>query len=416
MENTTKLTIMEYLKPLDHKFLSHFIQQNACDRYIKKFHCKKALKLFVFAQLLQIPSYRKISLKLRSHKKLQKTIGLSSISTSQLSRTWRDLDSAWLESFYHHIKNETIKRLGLAKAGAALKGLQLIDSSLITFTLSRYRWATYSKFRGGVKLHLRYIHSIDESVPDEAIMTTGNCSDKTKLEELVSKDPEVLNVFDRGYIDYRLFDQYTEESVRFVTRLRHNADYKIIEDHPVDPKTGIQRDAVVWLGYRGTRYRMKKRLRMVECLDNEGNPFRVITNDFDMSAQEIADVYRKRWQIELFFKWIKQHLHVKRCYGTSKNAVFNQVYTALITYCLIVLTRSNLGTNKLLIELQQHVVENWDKSWRDFMTSLFRPPERTSKGRRKSPNVEHEFQLLLQNMQTEDVSFFYETNIDPLHE
>ncbi|WP_081793791.1 IS4 family transposase [Paenibacillus darwinianus] len=126
---------------------------------------------------------------------------------------------------------------------------------------------------------------------------------------LVTEDPNVLNLVDRGYVDYREFDRYSAKSIRFITRLKSNADIHVIEERPVDPQSGILREAVVRLGNKNT-YLMEHPLRLIECLDKEGNRVMIITNDFNLSEEEIGDLYRNRWQIELFFKWIKQHLHV----------------------------------------------------------------------------------------------------------
>jgi Transposase DDE domain len=413
-KNTTKLALMEYLKPFHHRSLTNFVQFNGLNRYVKKFDRLKAIKLFTFAQLMQIPSYTAISLTLSKKKKLQKALGLSSISISQLSRSWRDVDDSLLAYVFQHMKQAVVKQWGAAKAKQKLDGLHLIDASLIMLTLSRYRWATYSKHKSAIKLHLKYIDAKSGSYPDQVILTTGNCNDKTQMEPLLTKDPDVLNVFDRGYVDYRLFDTCCEENVRFVTRLRHNADYIVIQNRPVDAQSGVQGDAVIGLGYRNTRYKMKHPLRLVECLDLEGKPFRIFTNDFRMEAHEIAEIYRRRWQIELFFKWIKQHFYVKKCYGTSRNAVFNQIYTAMIAYCLLILTQKKAGFSGPLVQVLHHFKESWDGHWRSFQEGLFRPPKRSSRGRRKPLDAERLFLETVRQYIAGDTEYFDEIMYDPL--
>ena len=128
---------------------------------------------------------------------------------------------------------------------------------------------------------------------------------------------------------------------------------------------------------------MEHPLRLIECLDSEGNRIRILTSDFNLSVEEISDLYRSRWQIELFFKWIKQHLHVKKCYGTSKNAVYNQIRLALITFCLTLLMQKNCTYSGSLLDVYKHLRLCWEETFAEFLKALFRSPSRSSAGRRK---------------------------------
>lgn len=390
-KDTIHLALMEYLNPLKQKFLQNLIHQHRLDRYVKKFNCLIATQLLTFAQLMQVQSYTDISLQLNTKKKLQQILGLSSISTAQLSRKWRDMDYAFLEQVYQHMVQCVISKYGLAKANKQLQCINLVDASTIILCLNRYRWAPYSKHKGAVKLHLRYIDTGETGYPDKVILTTGKVGDRKCMEELVVHEPDALNVFDRGYVDYRLFDQFCEKSIRFVTRLRHNADYKVMEERSIEPGSAVIQDAVIWLGHQGTRYVMKKHLRLIVCLDKDGAPMLLCTNDFDLSAEELGDIYRRRWQIELFFKWMKQHFHVKRCYGTSRNAVYNQILTALIAFCLGLLMKAKVQYKGTLLTLMKQVRLGWDESMERLLQLLFSPPKRTSKGRRRQRDTERIF-------------------------
>lgn len=236
-----------------------------------------------------------------------------------------------------------------------LNRLYLIDSSTISMCLSLYRWAKFRKTKSGVKLHLRLVLCDQEIYPDKAIITPAKPADKTQMDNLVVVEKDALNVFDRGYLDYKKFDNYCATGIRFVSRLKHNALVEILEEREVVPGSPIKNDRIVRLGKAGIT-QMEYPLRQIETEDSNGNPVVIITNDFKMSAEEIADIYRYRWQIELFFKWIKQHLCIKHLYGTSPVAVENQILTALITYCLLKLLQLKVGyrgsllTIKLLLE------------------------------------------------------------------
>lgn len=128
---------------------------------------------------------------------------------------------------------------------------------------------------------------------------------------------------------------------------------------------------------------MEHPLRLVECLDSEGNRVMMITSDFHLDAVEISELYRNRWQIELFFKWIKQHLHVKKCYGTSKHAVYNQIRLALITFCLTLFMQKNVDHKGSLLGVFKHLRLCWDEAFSAFILALFHPPSRRSRGRQK---------------------------------
>ncbi|MES7087227.1 transposase, partial [Cutibacterium acnes] len=129
--------------------------------------------------------------------------------------------------------------------------------------------------------------------------------------------------------------------------------------------------------------RMKNKLRMIETMDGRGKPVRIITNRFDLTAEEIGDLYRSRWQIEIFFRWVKQNLKLTRFYGTEEKAVMNQIWACLIAYCLLLLMKLELATEKTLKELLDLLKTLLWKPWVTFITAVERKPSRTSKGRQK---------------------------------
>ncbi|MNQ70818.1 Transposase DDE domain protein [compost metagenome] len=411
-KDTTKLAIREYLFPLNHPILQKNIQEQGLDRYVKKLNCLTTTKLFVFAQLKQIRSYSNLSLQLSSNKKLQKVMNLSSISKSQLSRKWRDLDSSFLEQVFKHMVQQVISRFGKAKAGKMLEKLHLVDASTIMLCLSKYQWAPFSKHKGAVKLHLRFVHTQEVSYPDEVHLTDGKVADRKRMNELVSRELGCLNVFDRGYVDYKLFDEFCKDSVLFVTRLKHNAECKILEERLLTSTSNIERDATILLGGSNKKSAMERPVRLIECLDLKGERVRICTNDFERSAEEIGEIYRRRWQIELFFKWIKQHFHVKRFYGTSKNAVYNQLYTALIAFCLGLLLQNKVQHKGTLLEIVERMRLCWDGTIKQFIEILFKPPSRTSRGRRKAIDVQDTFAQILSQVEAGQAEYWDEATMD----
>lgn len=158
-----------------------------------------------------------------------------------------------------------------------------------------------------------------------------------------------MHVFDRSYLDYKKFDLYCKNGIRFTTRLKANALVEVIKE--LIPKgSSIKKQQRVILG---KTTKMTNHLRLIEIEDLEGKPIKIINNDFQLKAQEISDIYRYRWQIELFFKWIKQHLQVKHFYGFSPQAVENQLLIALITYSLILLVKIKTGYQGSLLSIRR---------------------------------------------------------------
>lgn len=411
-KDNTKSTFTEYLIPLNIEIMLAQIKRLNLDKYVKKLDCITTTKLFIFAQLLQIKSYTDIHLKLSKTEKLQQLLGLESISISQLSRKFRDMDEALLETVFKDLVRQVSRRLGVPKTNQKLGRIHLIDSSTISLCIMKYRWAEFRKTKAGIKIHQRIIYCDEGVYPDEAILTPAKSADKTQMNALVVTDSDALNIFDRGYIDYRKFDNYCRNNIRFVTRLKSNAIMDVIQEHKVEPNSNILREATVLLGDKKT-YLMESPLRLIECLDGEGNLVRILTNDFKLDSEEISELYRKRWQIELFFKWMKQHLHIKGCYGTSRTAVYNQIRIALITFCLTLLIQLQVSFKGSLLTVFKHVNLGWDKPFEQFIEALFREPTRTSEGRRKM-NHEQIFAETLQQYEKGTIDHLNDITYDPI--
>lgn len=411
-KDNTKSTFTEYLIPLNYEMMLQQIKHLNLDKYVKKLDCITTRKLFIFAQLTQIKSYTDIHMKLTQMEKLQQLLGLESISISQLSRKFRDMDDALLETVFKDLVQQVSRRLGVRKTNEKLGRIHLIDSSTISLCFMKYRWAEFRKTKAGIKLHQRIIYCDEGVYPDEAILTPAKPADKTQMDALVVTDPDTLNIFDRGYLDYRKFDHYSRSKIRFVTRLKSNADIEVIKEHSLKPNSNVLREATVQLGNKNT-YLMESPLRLIECLDGEGKLVRIITNDFRLTTNEISDLYRKRWQFELFFKWMKQHLHIKGCYGTSKTAVYNQIRVALITFCLTLLTKLKTTYRGSLLTVLKCLGNVWDQTYQAFMDALFREPTRSSAGRRK---VDHEriFAETLQQYEEGTTGHLDDFIIDPI--
>ena len=363
------------------------ISLHRVDKYVKKFKMIKFIYLLCYAQINEKKSLRDITVDLQSNTDLQKAIELESISHSQLSRKLRDIKIELIEELFCDIVKECTRKHGAINVSKQTENLNIIDASTISLCFSKYKWADYKSTKNGVKLHLGirlFSHGV---YPDTAIITPAKHADRTRMDDLVTEDPNIINVFDRGYIDYKKFDEYCDNNITFVTRLKSNAVKKFIEEYPLDNKANIESDEKVLLG-RKNHNQMKHPLRIIKVYDTRGKLIIILTNNFKMSAEEISEIYRNRWKIELFFKWIKQNFRVKKFYGTSKNAVITQIYIALITYCLLLLMKLKYKSNQTLLTIQRILKNTLFLPFEEFEELIFKPPTRKTKGRQVYDHIE----------------------------
>jgi transposase len=207
-----------------------------------------------------------------------------------------------------------------------------IDSTTIALSLSMFDWALYKRSKGAVKLHLVLDH--DGYLPQFAVISNGKEADITAAKKM-SFAPGTMLVFDRGYADYEWWLSLTQQKVFFVTRLKDNADYQVVEQRAVPEKGNVLKDEVIFL-YKLATADKECFLRRIEVWVEERQEVMVfVTNNFTLAASTIAKIYKERWGIELFFKALKQSLKVKTFVGTSENAVQTQLWTALIAMLLV---------------------------------------------------------------------------------
>jgi hypothetical protein len=376
-KHTINTVFKEYIHPIDEKVIQKMVDFMQLDHYTKKLYSLPFLKLSIYSQLTRLDSLRRISFKVKHKKRLQRILGLKSISKSQLSRKLSELPPALFQAIFHHLVQQIHQEFGEVKGNQVLEKVHLIDSSTISMCLTQHEWADFRETKAGVKIHTRVVFHEEDTCPDKVIATPARPADATQLDALMVEEEGALNVFDRGYYNFEKFDEYCENNVLFCTRIKDNTIIEAIEECDVDPSTPVRREAIVKLR------KMKHPVRLIETEDSQGNLIRIIMNDAKRSAQEISDLYRNRWQIELFFKWMKQHLVLKKCYGKSENAVYNQIYIAMITFCLNLLMKKRVSYKGTLLELFDFLEEYWWRSFNVFVKELFRPPDRTSRGKQK---------------------------------
>ena len=410
-KDTTKSTLNQFLEELsDQELLKQLCKELGVDKYVKKLTLDKLLALVVLAQLRQYKGLREISSCLNDEE-ISKAVNLDSIHASTISRRLANVPTEVLETFFLRLRNECMAKIGLNATEALLGRLHLIDSSTISLCVTKYRWAEFRKTKGGIKIHLRIRVHDGGVIPDKMVMTPAKPADRTQMDALVVEEKDAINVFDRGYLDYKQFDYYCDNQILFVTRLKENAIIEAMTELNVNPESSIKRDAIVFLGKNNRR--MQCPLRLIETQDTEENPIRILTNVTDLAAVELADVYRHRWKIELFFKWIKQHLKVKHFFGTSDQAVENQLYIALLTFCVLIKLQRHSGYTGTLLELTRLLLACLHDSFSDFLVKLLRKPLRSSRGRRV---LDHDliFEHTYEQVMVENIDFLYDSTYDPI--
>ena len=346
------------------------------DHYTKKLTTMKAILVFITAQLNQWSSYSEMELQIRARPELQQLLQFESISGSQLSRKLDQIPTELLEWMFLQLAAKAHQSKG---SPPAAKTLRIIDSSSVQLPLQLGSWAKMSSKMSGVKMHLRLIAaSPDQVYPDAMIPTTCNVGDREGAAQLVVAS-DATYVMDRGYDHYARMDQWIGDRIRFVIRMRDRALTTIVEESPIPEGSRITLDAKVQVG--GDFRSMEHPIRLVEFYDERGRRYRLLTSVWDRTAEEIAHMYKCRWLIELYFKWLKQHLRVVRVHSYKPQALWNQLFLALITALLVDQLKDTIQSRKTNWQLLKVIRVYLYESWSVFESELERKPSRASPGK-----------------------------------
>lgn len=409
-DNTTT-TINKLVEIFKLKEIAEIIHSTAINHRVRKFKLDKFLMANIFAQVTGISSIRELSSRIADDEELQNFLGLDSISASQISRKQNSLPSAIFEEIFFAISSVVLNLRKGTDLSGKIKPLCAIDATVMTLAMGEYKWATYRSTKAGIKLHLSVVVTDEIVVPNRAVITKASLSDRSQMEELVEVDSDAIYLFDRGYNDYGQFDRFCEEGLRFVTRLKKNATIEKTSEQKSDFLNHIYQDVDVFLGKQASGTKMKYQLRMIETKDQEGNDVTIITNCFDQSAKEIADLYRYRWKIETFFKFMKQNMKIKKFFGKGQNAVFTQIWIALITYCLEMYLKLKHGYKGTLLDLKRKLNTFLFQDVAKFIKSLASKLTKKSKGRRKV-DCEQDYQEVLNDFECGNTVGYSDWTID----
>lgn len=328
------------------------------DRYtgnyrVRSFTCYNQFLCMAFAQLTYRESLRDIECCLRAmqeklyHMGIRGKVSRSTLADANEVRDWR-IYSDFAQILIH----EARRLYAEDDFGLELNDtVYALDSSTIDLCLSLFPWARFRKTKAAVKLHT--LLDLRGSIPTFIWITDGKVHDVNVLDYLVP-EPGAIYVMDRAYLDFQRLYQMHQCSAIFVIRSKTNTGLRRLYSHKVDKTTGVRYDQTVVLTGFYTRKDYPDKLRRIKFYDAEkGRTFIFLTNQFTLPAAIIAELYRYRWRVEIFFKWIKQHLRIKNFYGTSENAVKTQIWIAISTYVLVAIMKKQLKIDLSLYTILQ---------------------------------------------------------------
>jgi hypothetical protein len=317
------------------------------------FSCRDQFLCLAFAQLTFRESLRDIETCLRAlEPKLYHAGFRGKVSRSTLADANRAHDWHIFADFAQVLIGRARKLYADEPFGLELEQtVYALDSTTIDLCLSLFPWARFRRRKGAVKLHT--LLDLRGNIPTFVRITHGKTHDVTVLDHLPI-EPGAFYVMDRGYVDFRRLHRFTTCSAFFVTRAKRGLDFTRRGRRWVDKTTGLRSDQTIVLVGPKTSQLYPAPMRRVVFYDVENDRrFVFLTNNFTLPALTIAKIYKCRWQVELFFKWIKQNLHIKSFYGTSDNAVRIQVWIAISVYVLVAIVRRELGVERSLSEILQ---------------------------------------------------------------
>ena len=333
------------------------------NKWVKSFTCWHHLLVMVFGQLSNRKSMRDLIVTLNAHRSKFYRLGLGkSVTRSNLSKANEVREAMIFKEYADRLIDIARRKRDGLKEFFVKNKVFAFDSTTISLCLSVYWWTKLHHSKGGVKAHTLY--DVKTDVPAFVIVTDASVHDSQVMGD-IPYEADAIYIFDRAYMDTAQLYAIALQKAFFVVREKHKMKFDIIEDkHYDNPATGIMADQIVRFSGSKTKNKYPETIRRVIYYDSIGNrTFVFYTNNTNLSAEDIAELYKNRWSVELFFKWLKQHLHVKEFYGTSENAVNIQIYSAIITYCLVAIVGSELHLKMSTYELLRIIgVSLFDKT------------------------------------------------------
>lgn len=320
------------------------------DKYVKHFSCWNQLLTMMFGQLSNRESLRNLIVALDAHHSKCYHLGMGkNVSKSSLARANQDRDYRIFEEYAYYLVSQAREKraTNIFDLGG---NVYAFDSTTIDLCLSVFWWAKFRKRKGGIKVHTLY--DVEIQIPTFFHITEASVHDSKVMKEIPYK-PDSYYIFDRAYNNFKALFKIHQIGAFFIIRAKKNLQYKPIKWKRRLPKNVLSDMTIELTGFYPKQY-YPESIRLVRYWDEEqSREFVFLTNAFHISALQVAELYKNRWQVELFFKWLKQHLRIKKFWGTTENAVRIQIYTAISTYCLVAIVQHDMKLDRSTYEILQ---------------------------------------------------------------
>lgn len=345
-----KFVFSQLIVFLDRNKFNYIVRKHDGDKYVKHFTCWNQLLSLMFGQLSNRESPRDLIVALDAHHSKCYHLGMGrNVSRSSLARANQDSDYHIFEEYAYYLVNEARQKrvTDIFKLGG---NVYAFDSTTIDLCLSVFWWAKFRKKKGGIKVHTLY--DVETRIPAFFHITEASVHDSKVMNEIPYESGSYY-IFDRAYNNFKMLYRIHQIGDYFVVRAKKNLQYKPIKWKRRMPKNVLSDMAIGVTGFYPKQY-YPEPLRLVRYWDEEQNrEFVFLTNATHISPLQVAELYKNRWQVELFFKWLKQHLNIKKFWGTTENAVRIQIYAAICTYCLVAIVQHDMQLDRSTYEVLQ---------------------------------------------------------------
>lgn len=327
-----------------------FVGQHNADRYVKRFTCFNQLTTLLYAQITGKECLREIESDLRILDSTWSELGLTSIARSTLAYANEHRPAAIFESLFYVLFKQC-QSLSQEQSFSFKNPLHAIDATSIAVCLELFDWAKFRAQKGAIRMHVDL--DIRNQIPDIIDLTNGKTHEVTVVQSMDFSHYEKGTIFvmDRGYNDYAMLWRMKQAGHHFVIRRKKNAQTFVLRLHRLGKGKGVLKDERVAFALPEAQKKYRAELRQVTFVDEDKNVYEYLTDEFRLSAANIAEIYKRRWDIETLFRWIKQNLKIKTFLGTSKNAVLTQIWVAMIYFLLLRWIAHCINFKKSLTEM-----------------------------------------------------------------
>ena len=353
--NSGKYVFSQILELVNRYEFEKIVKTHKGNYRVREFNCWNQFIQLFFGQLTNLNSLRDICLCLKAHNNKLYHLGIKNyVSHTTLSRANEKRDWQIFADFGYYLielvrplyKNSAVPNLSIENELFAL------DSTTISCSINLLIWAEGKYTRGAIKVHT--LLDLRGSIPSFILITDGKCHDSNVLDQ-ITPEPEAIYIMDKAYVDFKALYRINTFEAYFVTRAKSTLKYKIIEQNfNIDESTGLRADKIIELTIVKSKKLYPERLRLIEYYDIEKDNYLIfMTNNFEVSALEVSYIYKNRWQIETFFKWIKQNLVIKKLWGHSQNAVKIHIWTAICTYLIVAYVKKTVKSELSIYQIIQ---------------------------------------------------------------